>query len=223
MRIVCHLLAPSASEPFAQTLRHRAQRFFARGDDRGQNHQSERKPARDERDIPAEENYEQSKTEEAENNRGHAGEIQDRDPDKPNPTAVVAILAQINRTANPDDQREHHRSDDEQRRADNAGPYAAGGIRDAVRFHFRPGMRNFPIAKLAIAQRQFFPFVIENIKRLRRLGQERDINEGRARRKNGATAFDSDVEKDVGGTRKDEVGRQAQYPKDDTLNPANAA
>ena len=133
---------------FAQTLRHRAQRFFARGDDRGQDHQAECKPAREKRNVPAKKNDEQSKTEKAEDNGGHAGEIENRDANEPNPSAVAAVFAQINRAADPDDERDDHRPDDQQRGADDAGPDAAGGIGDAVCLHFHSRMRHFPFAEL---------------------------------------------------------------------------
>ena len=37
---------------------------------------------------------------------------------------------------------------------------------------FASAMRRFPFAELAIAERQLFSFVLEDVERLRRLGQE---------------------------------------------------
>ena len=120
-------------------------------------------------------------------------------------------------------QREDHRTDDEQSRSDDAGPYAARRVGDARRFH-----RGSPDARLSIRETRdrlnvsFFPFVLEDVKRLRRFGQESDVNERRSARENGATAFDPDVEKDISGARENEVGRQAEQPEKDALRPASA-
>src|SRR5436190_1087921 len=59
-------------------------------------------------------------------------------------------------------------------------------------------MLDFPLAKFAVAERHLLPFELEDIKRLRRFGKKRHVNERRLARENGAPAFDADVEKDEG-------------------------
>ena len=74
-------------------------------------------------------------------------------------------------------------------------------------------MRGFPITKLAVAQRQLLSLVIEDVKRLGRLGQKREVDEGRRGGENGPAPFDADVEKDVGRGRQDEIGGKAKEPE----------
>ena len=68
---------------FTQTLGHRAQRFFTRGDDRRQHHQAKGEPAGEKRNVPTEKNHEQPEAEKSKDNRRHAGEIENRDSDEP--------------------------------------------------------------------------------------------------------------------------------------------
>ena len=72
-----------------------------------------------------------------------------------------------------------------------------------------------------IAQRQLLSVVIEDVKCLRRLGQKREVDEGRSRGENGAAPFDADVEKDVGRTGEDEIGRQTEQPENNALDSAH--
>ena len=114
-------------------------------------------------------------------------------------------------------EREHHRADHEQRRADDAGPDAARGIGDAGRLHLNARMFAFPGAKLPVAQRLLFSFVVEDVERLGRLGQKGKVDEGRRGRENGPAPFDADIEKDVGRAGEDEIGGEPEEPEDGAL------
>ena len=82
-------------------------------------------------------------------------------------------------------------------------------------------MRCFPLPKFAIAQRHLFSFKLEDVKRLRRFGQKRQVNERRLARENGASAFDADVEKDDGGGDEHEIGGDSKKPKRGPLQHAS--
>ena len=68
-----------------------------------------------------------------------------------------------------------------------------------------------------------FPFVVEDVERLGRLGQKRKIDEGRSGCENGPAPFDADIEKDVGRAGEDQIGREPEEPEDDALSEADAA
>src|SRR5438094_5229084 len=142
-------------------------------------------------------NHEQTEPEQSKNNRGHAGEVENGDANEANERRVLAVLVEVNRAANSDRERENHRTNDQQSGANNAGPDPAGGVGHTGRLHFH-WMLRFPGAKFSITQGVFFPFVIEDEKGLRPLGEERDIDEWRARGEKSTAAFDSDIEEDVG-------------------------
>src|SRR5687767_3460585 len=74
-------------------------------------------------------------------------------------------------------------------------------------------MLDFPLPELPVAQRHLFAFVLKDVKGLRRLGEERDVDERRCRREESAAAFDADIEKNVGSRREDEIGGEAEDPK----------
>ena len=75
---------------FAEALRHGLQRLLARGDDHRQHHEREREPAGEQRNVPAEENDEHAEAEQAEHDRRHAGEIEDREAHEANEATVAA-------------------------------------------------------------------------------------------------------------------------------------
>ena len=97
------------------------------------------------------ENDEEPETEKPEDNRRHAGQIENRDPDESNKAAVATVFAQINGAADADEQCEEHRTDHEQRGPDDARPDATGGISDRRRLDLCGRMLCLPLAKLAIA------------------------------------------------------------------------
>src|SRR5438270_6230183 len=80
----------------------------------------------------------------------------------------------------------------------------------------------FPGAKFSITQGVFFPFVIENEKGLRPLGEEGDVDEWSVRREKRAAPFDSDIEEDIGRRRQNSVGGEAKQPERSCLGDAVA-
>jgi hypothetical protein len=80
-----------------------------------------------------------------------------------------------------------------------------------------------PIAKFAIAQLHFFAAVIKDIKRLRRLGEKRQINEGGVACENSATTFKADIEKNVSRCRQHSVSSEPESPEGDPFKQAGAA
>src|SRR5436190_21072385 len=166
-------------------------------------------------------NHEQTEPEQSKNNRGHAGEVENGDPDEANETRVLAVLVEVNRAANSDGQRKNHRTDDKQGGTDNAGPDPSGGVGHASRFYFH-WMLHFPGTEFSIAQGVFFPFVIENEKGLRPLREEGYVDEWSVRREKSAAAFDSDIEEDIGRRCKDGVGSEAKQPERRCLSDAVA-
>src|SRR5205809_5266936 len=166
-------------------------------------------------------NHEQTEPEQSKNNRGHAGQVENGDPDEANETRVLAILVEVNGAANSNRQRENHRTDDKQGGTDNAGPDPTGGVGHTGRLYFH-WMLRFPGAKFAIAQGVFFSFVIENEKGLRPLREEGDVDEWSVRREKSAAAFDSDVEEDIGRRCQNGVGSEAKQPERRCLGDAVA-
>src|SRR5207248_8438872 len=134
-----------------------------------------------------------------------------------NETRVLAVLVEVNRAANSDCERKNHGADDQQCGTDNARPDPAGGVGHTGRFYFH-GMLRFPSTEFSIAQRVFFPFVIENEKGLRTLREEGDVYERCVRGEKSSAAFDSDIEEDVGRRCQHEVRRDAEQPKDNDFD-----
>ena len=74
-------------------------------------------------------------------------------------------------------------------------------------------MRFLPFPEFAIAQLHFFALIVEDVERLRRLGEKFHIDERRVIGENRPASFDRDIEKDVGGAREHEIGGEAKQPK----------
>ena len=83
-------------------------------------------------------------------------------------------------------------------------------------------MRFLPFPEFAIAQLHFFALIIEDVERLRRLGEKFHIDERRVIGEYGPATFDGDFEKDVGGARQHEICGQAKGPKHERLRKAPA-
>ena len=71
---------------------------------------------------------EEADAEEAEDDGGHAREIDDGQADGADDRALLAVFAQVNGAEDAEDERDGHRADDQQDRADNLGPDAARRI-----------------------------------------------------------------------------------------------
>jgi hypothetical protein len=82
----------------------------------------------------------------------------------------------------------------------------------------------FPaISGIPIAQLHFFALILEDIERLRRLGQKFHVDERRVIREHRPASLYRDVEKDVGGAREHEIGSETKSPKHESLDKAAAA
>src|SRR5260221_2501733 len=113
---------------FAEAPGDGAQRFLAGGDDEGQDHEGEGEPASHEGDVPFQGDDEKADTEEAEDDGGNAGEIEDGEPDGVDERAVLAVFAEVNGAEDAEDEGDGHGADDEKDGADNLRPDTAGGV-----------------------------------------------------------------------------------------------
>jgi hypothetical protein len=59
--------------------------------------------------------------------------------------------------------------------------------------------------------------VIEDVERLRSLGEKFHIHERRVARKHRATALDGDIEENVSRAQQDEISRETKTPENDLL------
>src|SRR4030095_1140856 len=134
------------------------------------------------------------------------------DTNKPNPSRVLAVFAQIDGAANPDREREDHRANYEQGGANDARQNTAGGIGHTSRFYFLR-MLCFPRSELRIAQSVFLSFVLKYVKSLRPLSQERHVNERRVGREKCAAALHADIEENIGRSGENGVGCNAKNPE----------
>ena len=126
--MVCHFVAPSASEPSRKPC------GTARSDSslavmitgRTMN-ASVNQPASSEMFQPKPVN-EEADAEEAEDDGGHAGEIDDGQPDGADDRPLAAVFAEVDGAEDAEDERDGHRADDQQDRADDLRPDAARGV-----------------------------------------------------------------------------------------------
>ena len=113
---------------FSVALGDGAEGGLAGYDDDGEDHEGEGPPAGEDGDAPAEEVDEKAESEEAEDDGGHAGELEDGEPDEEEGAALAAVFAEEDGAEDTEEESDGAGTGDENGGAGDGGADAAGAV-----------------------------------------------------------------------------------------------
>ncbi len=113
---------------FSVALGDGAEGGLAGYDDDWEDHEGEGPPAGEDGDAPAEEVDEKAESEEAEDDGGHAGELEDGEPDEEEGAALAAVFAEEDGAEDTEEESDGAGTGDENGGAGDGGADAAGAV-----------------------------------------------------------------------------------------------